>query len=171
MANLRRRDFDLGAVPEAVQLAMPDAEAIKQAWLNDESIVLPSLLASDIEKHAQNINNAHSLMENVLKSGEITPFIETEPYITSYSKEFSIVATSAEEHDEQGIEKIYFDAFNGEEDNVVAEELWCKGSWLSFIDGDASLRFRFSWGMEGFEDVAADPIKQHRDVSSQSQDL
>jgi len=38
--------------------------------------------------------------------------------------------------------------------------LWCKASWLSFHDEDASLRFRFSWGMEGYEDVAADPLKQ-----------
>ncbi|MDX8382611.1 MAG: hypothetical protein R8M45_00940, partial [Ghiorsea sp.] len=42
----------------------------------------------------------------------------------------------------------------------IAEELWCKGSWLSFHDDDASLRFRFSWGMEGYEDVSADADKQ-----------
>jgi hypothetical protein len=74
-----------------------------------------------------------------------------------------MVAASPEEHDEQGIEKIYFDAFNANnenEENIVAEDLWCKASWLSFHDEDASLRFRFSWGMEGYEDVAADPLKQ-----------
>ncbi|MDQ7057248.1 MAG: hypothetical protein Q9N62_01790 [Ghiorsea sp.] len=70
------------------------------------------------------------------------------------------MATSPEEHDEQGIEKIYADAFASNEDDVVAEELWCKASWLSFHDEDASLRFRFSWGMEGYEDVSADPLKQ-----------
>jgi hypothetical protein len=162
--HLKRRDFDLGPVPTNIRPSMPSAAAVKQAWLNDESILLPALLAGDLEKHAQHINKAHQLMEHVLNAGEITPFIEKEPYIESYSKDFSIVSTSAEEHDEQGIEKIYFDALEpndqGDEENIIAEGLWCKGSWLSFIDDDASLRFRFSWGMEGYEDVSADPLKQ-----------
>jgi len=160
MKRLQRRNFDLGPVPSSAQPDTPDAATIKQAWLDDKAMMLPSLLTSDLEKHAKNIKSAHVLMKNVLDEGEITSFIEKEPYIESYSKNFSIVATSAEEHDEQGIEKIYFDAFDQNEDNVVAEELWCKGSWLSFVDDDASLRFRFSWGMEGYEDVSADPIKQ-----------
>ncbi len=162
MSRLQRRNFDLGPVPTTSRPEFPDAAQIKQAWLNDESIVLPNLLADSMQQYAEAISNAHALMENVLNKGEITPFIETSPYIERYQQNFAIVATSMEEHDEQGIEKIYFDAFKaGDEDDVIAEELWCKGSWLSFIDDDASLRFRFSWGMEGFEDVAADPVKQH----------
>jgi len=68
------------------------------------------------------------------------------------------LASSAEEHDEQGIEKVYFDV--EQDGELCAEDLWCKASWLSFHDEDASLRFRFSFGMEGFEDVAADPARQ-----------
>lgn len=162
MSRLQRRNFDLGPVPTEPRPTMPDAASIKQAWLDDQSIVLPSLLTKELETYAKDIKNAHLLMENVLNDAEITPFIETPLYMDRYNKNFSIVSTSMEEHDIQGIEKIYFDAFaEGDEENVLAEELWCKGSWLSFIDDDASLRFRFSWGMEGFEDVSADPIKQH----------
>ncbi|MDX8387464.1 MAG: hypothetical protein R8M46_02875 [Ghiorsea sp.] len=160
MSILKRRDFDLGLAPNLARPTMPDANLIKQAWLDDKTVMLPALLHADLETHAENIKNAHLLMENVLNESEITPFIEKEPYISAYGKDFSIVATSAEEHDEQGIEKIYFDAYENDEDNVIAEELWCKGSWLSFIDDDASLRFRFSWGMEGYEDVSSDPLKQ-----------
>lgn len=165
MNPLIRRGFDLGLAPAYLQPKNPSPEAIKQAWLNDTAIVVPGILNQGITTHADDIKNAHVLMENVLNTGEVTPFIETSPYIERYSKNFAIVATSAEEHDEQGIEKIYFDAFKSNdqadyEDEVLAEELWCKGSWLSFDDEDASLRFRFSWGMEGFEDVAADPLKQ-----------
>ena len=36
-----------------------------------------------------------------------------------------------------------------------------KASWLSFYEGDASLRFRFSFGVDFVEDVAADQNRQH----------
>ncbi|MDQ6983422.1 MAG: hypothetical protein Q9M44_01760 [Ghiorsea sp.] len=161
MSHLKRRGFDLGQVQAVPHFAMPSADTVKQTWLSDKAIVLPALLIENMANHAKNIEKSHKLMENVLKSGEITPFIEKEPYISSYGNNFAIVATSTEEHDAQGIEKIYFDAFeSSNEDDVIAEELWCKGSWLSFVDDDASLRFRFSWGMEGYEDVSADPLKQ-----------
>jgi len=161
MSHLKRRGFDLGQVQTVSHFAMPSADMVKQTWLSDKAIVLPALLIENMINHAKNIEKSHKLMENVLKSGEITPLIEKEPYISSYGNNFAIVATSTEEHDAQGIEKIYFDAFeSSNEDDVIAEELWCKGSWLSFVDDDASLRFRFSWGMEGYEDVSADPLKQ-----------
>jgi len=162
MSVLQRRGFNLGQVPENTCSIMPTADAVKQAWQGDEAIVLPALLTKSIQEHAINIKNSHKLMTNVVKSAELTPFFEAEPYQSAFAKHFSIVSTSMEEHDEQGIEKIYFDAFQGaDEDNMLAEELWCKASWLSFHDEDASLRFRFSWGMEGYEDVSSDPVKQH----------
>jgi len=165
MSLLHRRGFDLGQTPDLPRPNKASEDKVKQTWLADTAMMLPSLLSRDIEKHALNIKKSHQLMENVLNSGEITPFLEQQPYAEALQEHFFIVATSPEEHDEQGIEKIYFDALSSthqeDEDNVVAEELWCKGSWLSFHDDDASLRFRFSWGMEGYEDVSSDPIKQH----------
>ncbi len=161
MRSLKRRGFDLGQTPDLPRPEQPTADAVQQAWLNDSAIVLPSLLNENIQKHAENIQNSHKLMQNVLKTAEITPFLEQAPYQERIQKNFFLVAASPEEHDEQGIEKIYFDAFEAsKQDEVVAEELWCKGSWLSFHEEDASLRFRFSWGMEGYEDVSADPLKQ-----------
>jgi len=38
--------------------------------------------------------------------------------------------------------------------------LWMKASWLSFYEEDASLRFRFSFGVDLHEDVAADKVRQ-----------
>ncbi|MDD5035055.1 MAG: hypothetical protein PHE55_09875, partial [Methylococcaceae bacterium] len=55
-------------------------------------------------------------------------------------------------------EKVFFDAW--QEDDIVADNLWCKASWLSFDEEDGSLRLRFSFGIEGYEDVAADPERQ-----------
>ena len=160
MLHLKRRGFDLGAVKMPEQAAMPSASEVKQAWQSDTAIVLPQLLSQDIEKHAKNIQKSYVLMQNVLRTCDFVPFLEQNPYLEHIQQNFFIVAASPEEHDEQGIEKVYFDAFDKNDDDVVAEELWCKASWLSFHDEDASLRFRFSWGMEGYEDVAADPLKQ-----------
>ena len=160
MVHLKRRGFDLGSVKMPEQVAVPSASQVKQAWQSDTAIVLPQLLSQDIEKHAGNIQKSHILMQNVLRACDFVPFLEQNPYLERIQQNFFIVAASPEEHDEQGIEKVYFDAFDKDEDDVVAEELWCKASWLSFHDEDASLRFRFSWGMEGYEDVAADPLKQ-----------
>ena len=160
--SLIRRDFQLGHAPAYVKPPLPSKKEVAEAWHRDESIVVPGLIAKEVSEYAEHIANAHRLMENVLENEEVTPFIETPEYMARYGKHFSIVATSFEENDEQGIEKIYFDAFkDGDEDDVIAEELWLKSSWLSFVDDDASLRFRFSWGMEGYEDVSADPVKQH----------
>ena len=160
MLHLKRRGFDLGCIQIHEQTAMPDSSQVKQAWQSDTAIVLPQLLRNDLEKHAENIKESHVLMQNVLRTCDFVPFLEQAPYVERIKQNFFIVAASPEEHDEQGIEKVYFDAFDNDEDDVVAEELWCKASWLSFHDEDASLRFRFSWGMEGYEDVSADPLKQ-----------
>jgi len=161
MFTLKRRGFDLGSVPENKPETTPTSDQVKLAWLADKAIVLPALALEDVNTHSNNIKNAHILMENVLKEQEITSFFEKTPYLERIKENFFIAATSPEEHDEQGIEKIYFDAFNASDnDDVIAEDLWCKGSWLSFHDDDTSLRFRFSWGMEGYEDVSADPVKQ-----------
>ncbi|MDQ7059443.1 MAG: hypothetical protein Q9N62_14015 [Ghiorsea sp.] len=157
--QLKRRGFDLGEVTTN-QASHPSDVEIKQAWLDDKAIVLPALLSSELQTYAKDIKQAHQLMQQVLTRAEVTPFLEQPPYLERIQENFFIVAASPEEHDEQGIEKIYVDAFASNEDDIVAEELWCKASWLSFHDEDASLRFRFSWGMEGYEDVSSDPLKQ-----------
>ncbi|MDQ6989670.1 MAG: hypothetical protein Q9M19_07285 [Mariprofundaceae bacterium] len=156
--QLHRRGFDLGQVATVTKPTMPQLPTITQSWNHDQAVLLPQLLSPHLPTHQQHIQQAQQLMENVLNSAEVTPYFEQEPYSTPFSKHFSIVASSMEEHDEQGIEKMYIDAHD--EGKTVAEELWCKASWLSFYDEDASLRFRFSWGMEGYEDVSSNPDKQ-----------
>ncbi|MDQ7002639.1 MAG: hypothetical protein Q9N02_08160 [Ghiorsea sp.] len=159
MLHLKRRGFDLGLLEQPNQGTSPSAEQVKQAWRQDSAIVLPQLLNQNLQEHAENIKKSHVLMQNVLRSCAFIPCLEQSPYLEHLQHNFFIVAASPEEHDEQGIEKVYFDAFI-DDDNTTAEELWCKASWLSFHDEDASLRFRFSWGMEGYEDVSSDPVKQ-----------
>ncbi|MFQ5581989.1 MAG: hypothetical protein ACE5F3_05100 [Mariprofundaceae bacterium] len=157
--HLSRRGCDLGWCGENARPAIPDATAIKHAWHHDETVMLPGILLDAIAHHDKNIEQAHRLMEATLDGAEVASLFEAEPYASQLQRNFALVATSFEEHDPQGIEKLLFDAC--EYGEIIAENLWCKASWLSFHDEDASLRFRFSFGMEGFEDVAADPSRQH----------
>ena len=157
---LRRRNLALGYVHQSVPATLSDAETVAAKWRNDEAILLPGLL--DIAPWQADIAQAQRLMEGTLESGACAHLLEIGPYRERLAARFPLVASSFEDHDEQGIEKLYFDAEcdqNGTPE-CVAEDLWCKASWLSFIEEDASLRFRFSFGMECLEDVAADPARQ-----------
>jgi len=153
---LQRRDFSLGWVQCRGKEALPEMDQVIDAWENDRSIQLSGIV--DTAAVSADIKQAHELMERVLESEGVVDFIEASPYVERLSA-LPLISVSGEEHDKQGIEKIYFDAESDGE--VLAESLWCKASWLSFCDEDASMRFRFSFGMEGFEDVAADPLRQH----------
>ncbi len=156
---LQRRGFELGNITTAPTQSTPSKQQVIEAWQADKSIVIPAIGLDDIQKHNNHIQKAHQMMEVMLEGAELAEIFEESAICERLQPEFALLASSAEEHDEQGIEKVYFDVEqNGE---TCAEDLWCKASWLSFHDEDASLRFRFSFGMEGFEDVAAAPERQH----------
>ncbi len=157
--ELTRRGFELGWISEQTRPDMPDAKTIKAKWSGDEAIMLPGILTTAIAQYAAEITHAHQLMEKTLNGDEIAAQLEAEPYASRLAPKFPLISSVFEEHDEQCIEKLFFDAEKNHE--VIAEDLWCKASWLSFHDDDASMRFRFSFGMEGYEDVAADPARQN----------
>ncbi|MDQ6954210.1 MAG: hypothetical protein Q9M20_02055, partial [Mariprofundaceae bacterium] len=119
---------------------------------------IPAIAMQDVSQSKAHIQAAHQMMEAILGGIAIAEAFEEDATNQRLRPEFALLASSAEEHDEQGIEKVYFDVEKA--GDICAEDLWCKASWLSFHDEDASLRFRFSFGMEGFEDVAADPERQ-----------
>jgi hypothetical protein len=155
---LRRRGLSLGWVLEVERPDMPAAAEIARAWHADEAVMLPGFLSDNVERHAGDIAQARLLMDETLDEKEMVDLFEAEPYASRLAGRFALVASVHDEGDRQEIEKLYFDAERDGE--VVAEELWCKASWLSYHADDASLRFRFSYGIEGFEDVAADPGRQ-----------
>jgi len=158
--SLQRRAFQLGYVHENERPAMPTTACIVSLWQQDQACLLPGLL--NIETAQDDITQAQQLMESVLHNEELSPSLDVSPYLARLGKNLPLVASSMEEHDEQGIEKVYFDAIDPDQpDDALAEDLWCKASWLSFHDDDASLRFRFSFGMEALQDVAADPLRQY----------
>ena len=158
-SQLTRRGFDLGEIPEQTTTpTMPSVKTIQTAWENNQAIDLPALIKPQLTDYQAHIAKAHQYMVNILQGDAWEALLEKHTH-SRLAPEFSCVAASIEEHDEQGIEKVYFDV--EKDDAILAEDLWCKASWLSFHDEDASLRFRFSFGMEGYEDVAADPERQY----------
>ena len=120
--------------------------------------MLPGFLLANVERHADDIAQARSLMEETLDERDMADLFAAEPYASRLAGHFALVASVHDEGDRQEIEKLFFDAERDGE--VVGEDLWCKASWLSYHADDASLRFRFSYGAEGFEDVAADSQRQ-----------
>ncbi len=156
---LKRRDFELGWIYEHARFTTPDTQTIMQTWHDDVPVFLPGLAADAIKQHTDDIDQSRAFMEQILDGSHITSLLEQEPIASRLHPHFALVAASMEEHDMQGMEKAYFDVENAGEH--IAADLWCKASWLSFHENDASLRFRFSFGMEGYEDVAADPVRQH----------
>jgi len=156
---LKRRGFEYGRVCEDSRPAMPSADVITRKWRHDAPVQLPGMLEADLKRYKNDIAHSRTLMKRLLDGSELAELLDAEPIVSRLCPRFALVASSTEEHDSQGIEKAYFDV--EEANNCVAEDLWCKASWLSFHDEDVSLRFRFSFGMEGYEDVAADPVRQH----------
>ncbi|MDX8401206.1 MAG: hypothetical protein R8K47_01095 [Mariprofundaceae bacterium] len=154
---LRRRGWMLGAVRATGAPVDPGLEEAARLWRADAPCLLPGWV--DAASCAEDVAVSHALMEKVLDSGRLEPWLDAAPWRERLAPRFAFVAASAEEHDPQAIEKAYFDALSDGPD-AAAEDLWCKASWLSFEEDDASLRFRFSFGMEGFEDVAADAGRQ-----------
>ena len=155
---LKRRGTALGWVAERPQQEDIDAEAAAKAWHNSDAYALPGYVAADLPAQQANIEQALGLMEAVAEGAEVAELLDQSPYLDRTAPQFEMLSSFQDEGDDQEIETIEYDAVDGEE--VVAENLWCKASWLSFEEDDASLRFRFSFGMVGFEDVAADLNRQ-----------
>jgi len=156
--ELVRRGFEYGWIKVEGRPPMPSAEAVKSAWARDEAVFLPGLLAGVLPRFKQDIAQAHRLMERTRAGEGLSELLEEPPYAERLQPVFDLSGSSFEEHDDQGIEKVYFDAW--QDDDIAADNLWCKASWLSFDEEEGSLRFRFSFGLEGYEDVAADPERE-----------
>ena len=156
-----RRGVHLGFVTGESDHHPPESGAIVEAWRNDEAVRLAGAVGTD--SFRGKIAQARKLMERVLEGESPADVFTDSPYDEWLAGDksgayFALVSAIHDQGDPQEIEKVSFDAeANG---GVLAEDLWCKASWLSYHEDDASLRFRFSFGMEDHEDVAAQPERQ-----------
>ena len=155
---LLRRGFEYGWITLAARPSMPSALEVSKAWHNHEPIFLPAILDDTLPLYQSDLAQANLFMEQIRQGAELSEVLETEAYDSRLQPAFELSGASFEDNDEQAIEKVIFDCW--ENDEMIADNLWCKASWLSFDEEDGSLRFRFSFGYEGYEDVAADPVRQ-----------
>lgn len=151
---LQRRGVALGWICKQDDndgIALP---AMKGKWQASDAVFLKGFVKSAVASNKDHIKRSLAMLESVLDGDDIESLLEVPPYIDRIEEKFEMLGVIMDEGDSQEIEKIEFDAMvDGE---VDAENLWLKASWLSFEDDDVSLRFRFSFGMEGYEDVGAD---------------
>ncbi|WNV05765.1 hypothetical protein RP726_04925 [Candidatus Methylospira mobilis] len=156
--KLHRRGVELGWIGFFDSASMPAAETVIQAWHAHSAVLLPGMLNDALAGLTEQLAQSQLLMNQILEGEELSELFEQSCYSERLTPDFELTGASFEDHDDQGIEKVYFDCWR--EDELIADDLWCKASWLSLEDDDPSLRFRFSFGMEGYEDVASDHERQ-----------
>jgi len=155
---LGRRGYQVGWVSEVAPVTSPDVAEVSARWQAAQGIVLPGFLSDGVRASSDDIKLAQALMERVLAGDEVADVLEGAPYADRLQPKYELLSSTYDEGDDQEIQTLEFDVMDGEE--LLAEGLWVKASWLSYEDEDTSLRFRFSFGLVGYEDVAADYERQ-----------
>lgn len=154
-ARLLRRGFDLGLIGTN---ANTSSKSRTEDWARGTPILLKQICTEAIAGRQKEIERSDTLYQSIL-AGELCDSLLAEPpYAEQLEVGFEALGSSKNEGDDQEIETVLFDAID--ELSTIAEDLWIKVSWLSFNQDDASLRFRFSFGEDFAEDVAADPLRQ-----------
>jgi len=158
MTTLQRRGFDLGPTSSKLRSSTDNPA---ERWAQGLPITLEGQLTTRLSKSDQieNRTQTEHLVISLLESKECATLLSQPPYADRLAQGFDCLGSAYNQGDEQEIDMLMFDAH----DNgcAVAEDLWMKISWLSFYPEDASLRFRFSFGVDHAEDVAADKKRQH----------
>lgn len=155
MITLKRRGFSLGTAAPTEPDIQPDP---LERWHSGLSVRLKGLLKNDLPQHVSNIQQTQLLINAILDEQQCDQQLAQPPYLNRLEPKFESLGSAYNEGDDQEIEMVMFDAVN--DGTIIAEDLWLKVSWLSFHDEDPSLRFRFSFGVDLEEDVAADPLRQ-----------
>jgi hypothetical protein len=152
IVSLQRRGFDLGEV------LFDEASDQPSNWANGKPTLIKGLCSEALNDYSKDIEQSCLLYQSLLNDEECEDLLDQAPYRERLSANFECLGSSVNEGDDQEIETVAFDAVDT--DNILAEDLWIKVSWLSFYEEDASLRFRFSFGVDREEDVAADVLRQ-----------
>ena len=158
MQNLIRRGFNLGPVPQQDHSTDHSEGKLKDNWQAGFPSKISGVCADQIVQNQGNIEQTESLVSAILDDQSAEELLDQTPYIARLSTHFDPMGAAFNEGDDQEVETVMFDARS--DDGQPLEDLWMKVSWLSFHDEDASIRFRFSFGVDLEEDVAADPLRQ-----------
>ena len=155
--RLFRRGFDLGTIG-----ATPSNQTcsdFSNNWNAGKPVFLKQQCLQALREHQEHFSQSKQLYQAVLDEQDCSSLLDEHPYIERLKENFESLGSCINEGDSQEIETVLFDAIKKEQ--IIAEDLWMKASWLSFHEEDASLRFRFSFGIDLHEDVAADEERQY----------
>jgi len=122
-----------------------------ERWRNQHAIHLPGLLGEAIDSEALTLTEGW--VEGVLMEEAWETLLDRGGVSARIGADFTWAATVYDDTDPQAIARLDFETREG-------QEIWMKASWLSLHEEDASLRFRFSHGLDRYEDVAADLPRQ-----------
>jgi hypothetical protein len=153
MQQLVRRGFTLGNAPKREG----KANGIER-WHKGLPVFMPAQCRTLLAEHQANIEQTETLVAAIIEEHDCDSVLAEPPYRQRLEPKFQSLGSTFNEGDQQEIEMVMFDAIDDE--TLIAEDLWLKASWLSFHDDDVSLRFRFSFGIDHQQDVAADPHRQ-----------
>ena len=129
-----------------------------QRWNGNEPIVLIEFLSNSLADYSQDIESSEALYQALLNGSEIDGLLDQPNYVSRFGGKFELLSTRIDESDRQELISVDFDVM--ENGALALEDIWMRISWLSFLEDDESLRFRFSFGMEGFDDVSLDLERQ-----------
>lgn len=153
MSTLTRRGFLLGNTPTTTTKTSD-----LTAWQKGFPVLLKGHCLKSLPAHSAHIAQTELLVSAVLDEKDCDEMLAQSPYVERLEPKFQSLGSVFNAGDPQEIETVTFDVMEGED--IIAEDLWLKASWLSFHDDDASLRFRFSFGIDLEQDVALDPYRQ-----------
>lgn len=160
--QLQRRGFNLGTVNSS-KYDLQTTQDPAFEWQQGKPVFIAKACFTQLSEHQQDIKQSNTLYQAILDGQEGDTLLDQAPYEERLNSDFESLGSSVNEGYDQEIETILFDAIN--EGNIVAEDLWIKISWLSFYEQDTSLRFRFSFGVDHVEDVAADTLRQYHSAA------
>ena len=153
--NLKRRGVELGTLSNALCQRLPSSDVF-ESWCSGQAIYCPGLLKDSISRFSSAIYSSHTLMREIV-TGDVEVEAVSDMLAARVEKEFDLVSFGFNESDPQEITSFFFESLSGNQE----DDLWLKLSWLSFDEDDASMRFRFSFGMDFYE-IVADDLRRER---------
>jgi hypothetical protein len=142
---LRRRDQALGFLAERGRPEQP--EPLEPLWSTARPIHLPGVLAAGIEAFADEIAASHEMFLRLAGGARFLDELATR---LSEQELFVPAGSTFDRADEREIEKVWVHGVvDGE---IAARDVWAKASWITADERDASLRVRFSCGVEQLDE-------------------
>ena len=144
---LRRRDADLGHAV-TVHRAPLDALTERARWQAAEPVYLPGVLGDVAGAHGAAIHACLEMFDRL--RSEASEFLDELEARLHDDDWLRYAGSTVDRDDPREVERCFVDAERDGE--PVARDLWAKLAWITEDPSDASLRIRFSNGLDQLEE-------------------